>query len=212
MAANACPCGRLGIREGGIREGGIREDTPEAAGEREIEGPESGAAGSSCLCSPEEVYRYWRRFGSSLLDRVELRVPALPPAGAEMEKSGGESSAEIARRVCRAVELQRERIGRLGGISPASDPAGSGTFLRNARIPAGLVESCCPLTGRGEQALRGAAARLSLSGRAYHGLLRVGRTIADLEGRDLIDAEHIAEALDFRRYGDDPYDVLGIGS
>jgi magnesium chelatase family protein len=129
-----------------------------------------------------------------------------------MEKGGGERSAEIARRVCRAAELQRERIGRLRGNSSAAGPAGSGIFLRNARIPAGLVESCCPLTRRGEQALRGAAARLSLSGRAYHGLLKVGRTIADLEGRDSIDAEHISEAIDFRRYGDDPYDILGTGS
>jgi magnesium chelatase family protein len=196
MAANACPCGRLGIRE----------PAPAASGEGDPGESEFGAAGLSCLCSPEEVYRYWRRFGSSLLDRVELRVPALPPAGTEMEKSGGDASAEIARRVCRAAELQRERTDRIRGA------ACPGTFLRNARIPAGLVERCCPLTRRGEQALREAAARFSFSGRAYHGVLKVGRTIADLEGRDSIDAEHIAEAVDYRRYGEDPYDILGTGS
>jgi magnesium chelatase family protein len=209
MAANACPCGRLGIREGSIQEEG-GADTFAASGKGD---PEFGTAGLSCLCSPEEVYRYWRRFGSSLLDRVELRVPALPPAAAEMGKGGGEASAEIARRVCRAAELQRERISRLMGKEEGPPPvdAGPGIFLRNARIPAGLVERCCPLTRRGEQALRDAAARLSFSGRAYHGVLKAGRTIADLEGRDSIDAGHIAEAVDYRRYGDDPYDILGAG-
>jgi magnesium chelatase family protein len=204
MAANACPCGRLGIRE----------DSATASGEKSAEGPEFGT-GFSCLCSPEEVYRYWRRFGSSLLDRVELRVPSLPPAGAEMEKGGGDASAEIARRVCRAAEIQRERMGRIGGREGGSSPDAGlprpETFLRNARIPAGLVERCCPLTRRGAEALRDATARLSLSGRAYHGILRVGRTIADLEGRDSIDAEHISEAVDHRRHGDDPYDILGSG-
>jgi magnesium chelatase family protein len=205
MAANACPCGRLGIRE----------DTAASSGERSAEGSEFGAAGVSCLCGPEEVFRYWRRFGSSLLDRVELRVPALPPAGAEMERGGGDASADIARRVCRAREIQRERMGRIragGGEGSAPAMARPGTCLPNARIPAGLVERCCPLTRRAEQALHDAAARLSLSGRAYHGVLKVGRTIADLEGRDSIDAEHICEAVDYRRYGDDPYDILGIGS
>jgi magnesium chelatase family protein len=200
MAANACPCGRLGIRE----------DTAGLSGERRPEGPEFSAS-FSCLCSPQEVYRYWRRFGSSLLDRVELRVPVLPPT-AEMGRGGGESSAEISRRVCRAADIQRERMGRIAdrGLSPITGMAG--LFHRNARIPAGLVESCCPLTGRGEQALHDAASRLSLSGRAYHGVLRVARTIADLEGRDSVDAEHVAEAVGYRRYGDDPYDILEAGT
>jgi magnesium chelatase family protein len=51
-------------------------------------------------------------------------------------------------------------------------------------------------------------AKLGLSGRAYHGILRVARTIADLEGRDSIDAGHILEAVQHRRQGDDPYDIL----
>jgi magnesium chelatase family protein len=191
MAANACPCGRLGIREAA----GL-------SGERSLEGLPS----FSCLCSPQEVYRYWRRFGSSLLDRVELRVPAFPPAAGM--GGGGETSAEISRRVCRAVEIQRERIGRIADRRLSPGPGMAGLFRRNARIPAGLVESCCPLTGGGKQALHDAASRLSLSGRAYHGVLRVARSIADLEGRDSVEAEHIAEAVDYRRYGDDPYDIL----
>jgi magnesium chelatase family protein len=173
MAANPCPCGRLGMR-----------------------GTET-AEQNLCLCSPEELNRYWRRFGSALLDRIELRVPVLPPRLGEMTGIPGESSAAIARRVSGAVEVQRERLGKLPGRP-----------RRNARIPAGLVELCCPLSGRGAETLKTAVSRLALSGRAYHGILRVARTIADLEGRDTIDTVQVLEAVEHRRRGDDPYDVL----
>ena len=176
MAANPCPCGRLGARGG------------------------DPSSGTVCLCSPEEVNRYWRRFGSALLDRIELRVPVIPPTLGELTGNSGESSAVIARRVIRAVEAQRERLGRL-----PERPR------RNARIPAGRVESCCPLSSRGEQALKTAVSRLALSGRAYHGILRLARTIADLEGRDTIDMVQVLEAVEHRRRGDDPYDILAEG-
>jgi magnesium chelatase family protein len=172
MAANPCPCGRLGMR-----------------GE--------GSSDPACLCGPEELYRYWRRFGSALLDRIELRVPVLPPKLGELRGSPGESSTAIARRLAGAVEIQRERLGRLPGKP-----------RRNARIPAGLVEKCCPLSGRGAEALKTALSRLALSGRAYHGILRLARTIADLEGRETIDTEQVLEAVEHRRRGDDPYDIL----
>jgi magnesium chelatase family protein len=71
-----------------------------------------------------------------------------------------------------------------------------------------MIEKLCPLTERGEQAFRQGISRLGLSGRAYHGILRVARTIADLEGKDSLDAVHILEAIQHRRQGEDPYDVL----
>jgi magnesium chelatase family protein len=150
-----------------------------------------------CLCGPEELNRYWRRFGSALLDRIELRVPVVPPRLGELTGSPGESSAVIARRVARAVELQRERLGKL-----PERPR------RNARLPVGVVARYCPLSVRGEQTLKTAVSKLALSGRAYHGILRLARTIADLEGRDTIDAVHVLEAVEHRRQGDDPYDIL----
>jgi magnesium chelatase family protein len=73
------------------------------------------------------------------------------------------------------------------------------------------MERCCPLSEQGEQALKTAVAKLALSGRAYHGILRVARTIADLEGRDNIAMDHILEAVEHRRRGDDPYDILAEG-
>jgi magnesium chelatase family protein len=205
MAANPCPCGRLGMRGAELP---TAPSGPPPGGPLEVSDPleargpaEAPALGQTlCLCSPEELNRYWRRFGSALLDRIELRVPVLPPGLGELTGSPGERSAAIARRVVRAVELQRERLARLPGRP-----------RRNARIPAGLVEHCCPLSGRAEGALKIAVSKLALSGRAYHGILRLARTIADLEGRDSIDTVHILEAVEHRRRGDDPYDILAEG-
>jgi len=108
---------------------------------------------------------------------------------------GEESSAEVALRVRAAVEIQRQR--------------GKGTGIRrNALIPAGKIETLCPMTEKARDALNRALASLGLSGRAYHGILRVARTIADLEGRDSIDTVHVLEAVQHRRYGEDPYEIL----
>ncbi|MDR3161988.1 MAG: hypothetical protein LBU28_10295 [Spirochaetaceae bacterium] len=101
----------------------------------------------------------------------------------------------MARRVLRAVEIQRGRFQDTG-------------IRRNARMPVGLIERHGMLTGSGKQALIAAAEMLGFSGRAYHGVLRVARTIADLEGRDAIEAVHILEAVQHRRQGEDPYDIL----
>ncbi|MDR1419420.1 MAG: ATP-binding protein [Treponema sp.] len=176
LAANSCPCGRLGL--------------PAA----------DGASGAACLCGSEEIRRYWRKFGAALLDRIELRVPVLPPGGKEMCGGGnGETSAEIAVRVRKAVEVQRERLAKRG-------------YRRNARIPAGLVDLVCPLTDRAAAAFRKAAAALGFSGRACHGVLRTARTIADLDEKEVIDTVHVLEAVQHRRYGEDPRDCCLAGA
>jgi magnesium chelatase family protein len=149
------------------------------------------------LCGTGEIYRYWRKFGAALLDRVELRAAVVPPNINEMAGGGEEESAVIRSRVRAAVEIQRIRF------------AGTG-IRRNARLPAGMIEAACPLTDPGTAALRQAMTKLGLSGRAYHGILRAARTIADLEGRDTIDTVHVLEAIQHRRRGDDPYDVLNV--
>jgi magnesium chelatase family protein len=172
LAANPCPCGRLGMR--------------------------SGAAGQGCFCSAEEIRRYWRKFGAALLDRVELRVVASSPAPETMADPKGESSAAIAGRVARAVEIQRRRFK-------------GAAVRRNAGMTAAMLDRFCPLSAKVESAFRGAAEKLGLSGRAYHGVIRVARTIADLEGQGEIKTVHLLEAIQHRRQGDDPYDVFSLG-
>ena len=176
LASNACPCGRLGIRQG------------------------------ECLCSPEEISRYWRKFGGALLDRVEIRAAVIPPDISEIGKrqagdnsSGDERSADVAKRVQAAVAIQRGRFQGMG-------------IRRNALIPAGKIESLCPMSEQAHNAFQKALAHLGLSGRAYHGILRVARTIADLDGKEVIDTVHILEAVQHRRYGEDPYEIITLVS
>ena len=177
LATNACPCGRLGMKHNG----------------NDIQG---------CLCSPEEICRYWRKFGGALLDRVEIRTAVLPPAINEMSSHGSpcmhdgeERSVDIAKRVAAAVAIQRQRFRGMG-------------IRRNALIPAGKIETFCPMNEQAHSAFHKALTNLGLSGRAYHGILRVARTIADLDGNEVIGTVHILEAVQHRRYGEDPYEIL----
>jgi len=159
---------------------------------------------SPCLCSNEGIRRYWKRLGGALLDRIELRVPVCVPSIDEMSGAGGaagaassgeESSAVILKRVEAALAVQRARY------------AGTG-IRRNASLPPGALEKYCVLNDGAASVFRKASLKLGLSGRAYHGILRVARTIADLEGKDAIQSEHILEAIVHRRQGDDPFDIL----
>ena len=170
MAANSCPCGRLGTVI-------------------------NNSEDSGCFCTADEIRRHWRKLGSALLDRVGLRVPlrapgVLAPGGREEE-----CSAVIARRVLAAVETQRERFR-------------GQAVRRNERMSPAQIEKYCPLSERAANAFGVAAEKLCLSGRACHGILKIARTIADLEGKAAIDSAHILEAVQHRRFGDDPYDII----
>jgi magnesium chelatase family protein len=156
----------------------------------------AGQAGQAgCFCTPDEIRRYWRKFSGALLDRIELRVAVLPPEAGRLEQDNEEPAETAARRVSEAVRLQRERF------------KGSG-IRRNAGMPPDLTGRYCVLAPEARKALCLATEKLRLSARAYHGSLRVARTIADLEGCETIRSSHILEAIQHRRQGDDPYDIL----
>jgi magnesium chelatase family protein len=153
----------------------------------------------TCFCSPEEINRYWRKFGGALLDRVEIRTAVLPPKIDEISVSSicGESSAVIAKRVKAAVNIQQHRYKETG-------------IRRNAMLNTDKIKVFCPMSQKAENALHKAISRLGLSGRAYHGIIRVARTIADLEAKETLETEHILEAVQHRRLGDDPWDIMGV--
>ena len=202
MAANSCPCGRLGFTrpaeyiypdDPGLPQTDVRYLT-----DNHFQSYENFSS-HACFCSPDDVNRYWRKMGSALLDRIELRVPVRTPGVLLPEGGGEEGSAEIRRRVIAAVRMQSERFKGLG-------------VRRNARMSPGHIEKFCRLSGRSSETFNIAAEKLCLSGRACHGILKLARTIADLEGKDSIDTVHILEAVQHRRFGDDPYDILTANS
>jgi magnesium chelatase family protein len=149
-----------------------------------------GRSGRVCVCSPAEIHRYWRRMGGALLDRVDIRVPVDPvPAKDMCGTAVPDEGRGIAARVAAAAEVQRRRHAGLG-------------FTWNSRIPPGLVERLCPIDVAGREVLLEAAERFAISSRAYHAVLRIARTVADLAGSADITATHIHEAAGHRRYGD----------
>jgi magnesium chelatase family protein len=149
-----------------------------------------GRSGHVCICSLTEVHRYWRRVGGALLDRIDLRVPLAPVPVADMcaPPEPGEDLA-ASEHVRSAVAMQRARFAGLG-------------FTWNSRIPAAYIDRFCTLDVQGRSALLKSAEALSISSRAFHSILRMARTIADLAGEDQIREAHVLEAVQHRRYGD----------
>jgi magnesium chelatase family protein len=144
-----------------------------------------------CRCTPDQIARYRARVSGPLLDRIDLgiAVPALPPEalalGVQAQSDHGandDTSARVRARVAAARDLQRARQGK-----------------SNAHITAREINAYCAPDAAGAALLAQAMAQLALSARAYHRILKVARTIADLEGADSVHARDIAEAIGYRR-------------
>jgi magnesium chelatase family protein len=137
-----------------------------------------------CICAAAEVLRYRSRLSGPLADRIDLhvQVPAVP-LGELATRARGDTSATIRARVESARERQRRRYGRDGC---------------NARAPGRWLETHGGLAADARQMLTSAGERLHLSARAFHRVLRVARTIADLEGEVMVCRAHVAEALGYR--------------
>lgn len=139
-----------------------------------------------CKCSPAVRNSYLSRISGPLLDRIDLHVE-VPPVEYEQLSSNlkSESSAAIRERVNAARTIQLDRF---KGTSITS----------NARIPSGMLRKACPLTDAASAMLKNVFDRLGLSARAYDRLLKVARTIADLDKSEIIDTAHLAEAVQYR--------------
>jgi magnesium chelatase family protein len=140
-----------------------------------------------CLCGPQVVQRYLSKISGPLLDRIDLQVEVTPVEYSELSsKLLGESSADIRKRVILAREKQIARYEEYPDIH------------HNAMMPSRLVRKICELDIASESLLKTAMTRLDLSARAYDRILKVSRTIADLDDSDNIRPEHVAEAIQYR--------------
>jgi magnesium chelatase family protein len=142
-----------------------------------------GHSSNKCRCTPDIVARYQGRISGPLLDRIDMQIQvgALPHEEL-LKQADGESSTTIAARVEQAFEAQLKRQGKgNNGLSTAE------------------IDAHCKPDEAGEQLLRTAMTKLNWSARAYHRVLKVARTIADLAGASSIGQPHVAEAIQYRR-------------
>jgi magnesium chelatase family protein len=146
-----------------------------------------GDAKGRCRCTPDQVLRYRNKLSGPLLDRIDLQieVPALP-AEALQQAADGEASATVRARVTLARDRQIARQGK-----------------PNARLTTKEIDLHCAPEAAAATLLKTAVSRLNLSARAYHRVLKVARTIADLAGCATIAAQHVAEAVQYRRFAKD---------
>jgi magnesium chelatase family protein len=150
-----------------------------------------GDAQKPCTCAPAVVTKYQKRISGPILDRIDIHIE-VPRVDYE-KLSGdrlGESSASIRQRVQAARNIQHKRY--------ANPDSQNTDIICNADMRIGEVRQFCSLQPEGQSLMRSAMSQLNLSARAYHRILKLSRTIADLAGSEEIQSPHLAEALQYR--------------
>lgn len=140
----------------------------------------------ACSCTDGEIRRYARKISGPLLDRIDLHVSVARPRYQELtSQKKGETSREIAARVAAARKIQRERLRKWH-------------MQNNAQMGHRQIKETCILQEKGKKILKDIFDKLHLSARSYDRIIKVSRTIADLEGAEQIEPEHIIEAISYR--------------
>ena len=153
----------------------------------------AGEPGHTCARGPRCMADYQGRISGPLMDRIDIRIDVPAVSAADLIRPvPAEASAAVARRVARARDIQRLRFAELG--MPA--------LTTNARASTSLIERIAEPDPAGLQLLRDAAEKMKFSARGYHRILKVARTLADLEGKDTVGRIHLAEAISYRIAGE----------
>lgn len=141
----------------------------------------------SCACHPNTVQRYHQKVSGPLLDRIDMHIEVSPVKYHELQEAkSSESSQDIRLRILAARQIQQKRYAQKHGT------------YANAHISRKEVEEFCKLKPAGQAILQMALKKLGLSARAYERILKVARTIADLDASDSIESQHISEAIQYR--------------
>ena len=140
-----------------------------------------------CTCSEFQINRYRSKLSGPLLDRIDIQidVPRLTTDELINTETEAESSAEIRKRVVSARKIQKERYKNVG-------------ILTNSQLTADLVKKYCQVDEGSKDILKLAVAKYQLSGRRYDRVLKLSRTIADLDNSEIITSKHITQALQYR--------------
>lgn len=139
-----------------------------------------------CICNEHQIKSYLGKISQPFLSRIDICIEASKVEFESLrKKEKTESSAEIQRRVCRAREIQQQRYEKIG-------------IHTNAQLKVTELESYCALDDKGVTFMKQAYKKLGMTARIYHKVLRVARTIADLDGREQIVLRHLKEAVSYR--------------
>ncbi|MCF6185190.1 MAG: YifB family Mg chelatase-like AAA ATPase [Bacteroidales bacterium] len=140
-----------------------------------------------CVCSAGAVQKYLNKISGPLLDRIDIHIEVVPvPFGKLSETEAGENSETVRKRVIAAREIQEKRFKDYKEIHS------------NAQMSSKMMREFCEIDQAGSSLLKNAMERLGLSARAYDRILKVSRTIADLDSSEKIKTEHLAEAIQYR--------------
>lgn len=140
----------------------------------------------TCYCTPNQIQRYRHKISGPLLDRIDIHIemPAIDTqALSQFQPNHEETSQTVQRRVILAQERQKNRFGML-----------------NSKMSSTAIQQYCQLNKDAQSLLNTALDKLGISARAYHRILKVGRTIADLDATEQIQTHHIAQAIQYRKY------------
>ncbi len=151
-----------------------------------------GREESVCTCSQTVIAKYWKRVGGALLDRIDMRIPVQATSSTTLLESKEESSKQVRLRIVNARQRQQQRFQKNGVRHKPY----------NSRIPAGQIAKLCHIDQDSRELFHIAVKKLGLSSRACHSVLRIARSIADLEQKEIIDQNALLEAIEYRRYGD----------
>jgi len=146
-----------------------------------------GDPNHKCLCSYPTIQKYRTRISGPLLDRIDIHIDVPPVQYSELSSQReGEPSSRIRERVIRARQIQEERFRKHSNI------------YCNSQMTTRLIRKYCPLNSEAQELIRNAMEKLHMSARAHDRIIKLARTIADIEESEKIEARHIAEAIQYR--------------